>query len=237
MFFRKAILVLILCSVVVSYGQDGYAVKRKAMVSKQLKARGISDKATVRAMSTVPRHLFVPEDMKNYAYADSALPIGNKQTISQPYIVAFMTQELQLKPSDKVLEVGTGSGYQAAVLAEIVSAVFTIEIIEELGLEAQKLLKQLEYTTIEVKIGDGYHGWPEEAPFNAIMVTAGAKEVPQPLLDQLADGGRMIIPVGTSSYNQQLILLTKKGRENNYRKTSAGSFYSIYEEELDTSKK
>ncbi len=218
MFTRKLLLLVFLFIYAIHYGQDIYGAKRKAMVSKQLKARGITDKATLSAMTSVPRHLFVPDEMKKYAYADGALPIGNKQTISQPYIVAFMTQELQLQPEDKVLEIGTGSGYQAAVLAEIVANVFTIEIIEALGNQAKNLLASLKYDNIQVRIGDGYNGWPDEAPFDAIMVTAGAKDVPQPLVDQLAEGGRMIIPVGSTPHNQKLILITKKNgkisREN-----------------------
>lgn len=210
MFIRNLILLVLFFCVVLVYGQDSDASKRNVMVTKQLKERGITDRAVLKAMSTVPRHLFVPQAIKEYAYADSALPIGNEQTISQPYIVAFMTQELKLKPGDKVLEIGTGSGYQAAVLSAMGNTVYTIEIIEALGLEAKERLKQLKYHTVNVRIDDGYNGWPEEAPFDAIMVTAGAKDIPQPLIDQLAEGGRMMIPIGASSRSQQLVLVTKK---------------------------
>jgi len=210
MFVRILILLTGFFYISMIHSQDIYLDKRKSMVSKQLKARGITNKATLQAMLEVPRHLFVPKEMKQYAYADGPLPIGNEQTISQPYIVAFMTQELRLKATDKVLEIGTGSGYQAAVLSEIVDSVFTIEIIDALGNEAKKRLQKLNYTNVKVRIGDGYNGWPEEAPFDAIMVTAGAKEIPKPLIDQLADGGRMIIPVGQTTYLQQLILIKKR---------------------------
>ncbi|NNC70265.1 MAG: protein-L-isoaspartate(D-aspartate) O-methyltransferase [Flavobacteriaceae bacterium] len=210
MYVRKFIVISIVLFTTICYGQEIYKEKRKTMVSKQLKARGITNKATLQAMLDVPRHLFVPEKMKDYAYADSPLPIGNQQTISQPYIVAFMTQELKLRENDKVLEIGTGSGYQAAVLCKIVHQVFTIEIIEALGNEAKNRLQQLGYPNVNVRIGDGYNGWPEEAPFDAIMVTAGAQQIPQPLIDQLGEGGRMIIPVGQTTYLQQLVLITKK---------------------------
>lgn len=195
----------------IAIGQvDEYIAKRVLMVKTQLEARGINDPATLKAMRQVPRHRFVPEYMKKYAYVDSALPIGDDQTISQPYIVAFMTQELKLKPEHRVLEIGTGSGYQAAVLATMVDSVFTIEIIAALGIAADKRLQRLGYNNIFVRIGDGYHGWPKKAPFDAIIVTAAVKAIPQPLLDQLAEGGRMIIPVRSSANAQQLVLITKK---------------------------
>jgi protein-L-isoaspartate(D-aspartate) O-methyltransferase len=158
-------------------------------------------------MLKVPRHEFVPEHLRPLAYSDSPLPIGEDQTISQPYIVAFMTEALKLKPHDKVLEIGTGSGYQAAVLAEIADSVFTIEIIESLGKSADVRLKRLGYQNVVVRIGDGYQGWVEEAPFDAIMVTAAPDQVPQPLIDQLKVGGRLVIPVGVEE--QELVRITK----------------------------
>ncbi|MDY7394059.1 protein-L-isoaspartate(D-aspartate) O-methyltransferase [Aureibaculum sp. 2210JD6-5] len=194
----------------IGFGQEDYTAKREIMVKTQLKARGIKDSATLSAMQNVARHLFVPDNMKVHAYTDGALPIGEGQTISQPYIVAFMTEALQLKESDRVLEIGTGSGYQAAILATIVDSVYTIEIVKNLASESKDRLKELGYANITVKWGDGYHGWPTKAPFDAIMVTAGAESIPQPLLDQLKMGGKMIIPVGPKSDVSHLVLVTKK---------------------------
>ncbi|MGI9550242.1 MAG: protein-L-isoaspartate(D-aspartate) O-methyltransferase [Aurantibacter sp.] len=190
--------------------QENYTAQRKTMVKTQIKARGVEHNATLNAMLNVPRHEFVPDDLKFYAYSDRPLPIGEGQTISQPYIVAFMTQVLRPKSTDRVLEIGTGSGYQAAVLAKIVDSVYTIEIIDDLALKAKKLLHDLGYPNIVVKAGDGYHGWPEKAPFDAVIVTAGADSIPQPLIDQLKIGGRMIIPVGPHRGVRQLVLVTKK---------------------------
>ncbi|WP_273566902.1 protein-L-isoaspartate(D-aspartate) O-methyltransferase [Maribacter halichondriae] len=190
--------------------QEDYTTLQKKMVEEQIKARGVADPPTLLAMLGVPRHEFVPEEVKPYAYSDGPLPIGNGQTISQPYIVAFMTEALQLKKSDRVLEIGTGSGYQAAVLAKIVDSVYTIEIVENLALEAEKRLKALHYDNVMVRAGDGYHGWPEKAPFDAVMVTAGAETIPQDLIDQLKIGGRLIIPVGPHNGIRQLMLLIKK---------------------------
>jgi protein-L-isoaspartate(D-aspartate) O-methyltransferase len=194
------------------------------MVHTQLKARDIYQKATLDAMLKVPRHIFVPDNVKPYAYTDGPLSIGEGQTISQPYIVAFMTQALKLKKDSRVLEVGTGSGYQAAVLGEIVDTVFTIEIVEPLGKRALKTLQKLGYSNVVVRIGDGYHGWEEKAPFDAIMVTAGAEKVPEPLLQQLKDGGKMIIPVGPHRGIRQLVLLEKRGDKIKRRNLMAVRF-------------
>ena len=189
------------------------ADEREAMVKMQLSSRGIRDKLVLEAMHQVSRHLFIPESHRREAYADHPVPIGFRQTISQPYIVAFMTEALELRPEDRVREIGTGSGYQAAILGELAREVFTIEIIPQLGERSKELLARLGYKNIQVRTGDGYKGWPEEAPFDAIIVTAAPPQVPQPLLDQLKVGGRMIIPVG--EFNQGLILITRtvKGYE------------------------
>ncbi len=184
-----------------------HADARKAMVKQQIEGRSVSDSVVLDAMRVVPRHRFVPPQFADDAYDDSPLPIGYGQTISQPYIVGYMTAALNLKPRDRVLEIGTGSGYQAAVLAEIVQEVYSIEIVEPLGVRAESTLAQLGYRNIEVRIGDGYRGWPDKAPFDAIIVTAAPDHIPQALIDQLAVGGRMILPVGDD--NQKLILLRK----------------------------
>jgi protein-L-isoaspartate(D-aspartate) O-methyltransferase len=188
---------------------DKFRDLRENMVRTQIISRGITDKAVIEAMRKVERHLFVPDVYVQQAYGDHPLPIGYGQTISQPYIVAFMTEILKLDKSSKVLEVGTGSGYQAAICAEICDSVYTVEIVEELGDRAKQLFKNLGYTNIEVKIGDGYQGWAEHSPYDAIIVTCAPTHVPEPLEDQLKEGGRMIIPVG-ERYIQELVLLTKK---------------------------
>jgi len=190
--------------------QNEYREARENMVAHDIKSRGIKDKATLEAMLAVPRHLFVPEELRPQAYRDGPLPIGYGQTISQPYIVAFMTEVIRPEPSYKVLEIGTGSGYQAAVLSRIIDTVYTIEIIDELHQKATKLLKELEYTNVRSKSDDGYFGWETNGPFDAIVVTAAAEFVPPPLIAQLKEGGRMIIPVGTPFATQQLLLVTKK---------------------------
>ena len=189
--------------------RDPYADARAAMVAHQIEARGVKSAAVLTAMRTVPRHLFIPEEWRSYAHEDGPVPIGQEQTISQPFMVAAMTEMLRVGPDSVVLEVGTGSGYQAAVLAEIVARVYTIEIVEPLARAAGARLRELGYTNIEVRAGDGYEGWPEHAPFDGIIVTAGADHVPQPLLDQLKPGCRMVIPVGESLDAQSLKVITK----------------------------
>jgi len=186
---------------------DRGSVLRSAMVERQIEARGVRDPKTLAAMRKVPRHLFAPKLRLADAYADRPMPIGEGQTISQPYVVAFMTEALGLRGGEKVLEIGTGSGYQAAVLAEIADEVYTIEIVESLGRRAEAVLDECGYTNVEVRIGDGYAGWPEHAPFDAIIVTAAPDHVPQPLIDQLKPAGRLVIPVG--DYFQSLLRITK----------------------------
>lgn len=190
--------------------QQNTADLRNRMVEEQLKARGITDKATLNAMSLIPREAFVPLSQKPFAYDDRPLPIGDGQTISQPFMVAFMTQSLKLKPSDRVLEIGTGSGYQAAVLAKIVDSVYTVEIIPALAQRSAQILRELHLDNVQIRTGDGYFGWKEKAPFDAIVVTAGAESIPAALVEQLSDGGIMIIPLGPHHGIRQLIQLTKK---------------------------
>jgi len=189
-------------------GQD-FAAQKKAMVREQIEARGITDQRVLAAMNKVERHLFVPPDQSSRAYGDHPLPIGYGQTISQPFIVAFMTEALHVTRNMKVLEIGTGSGYQAAILSELCDSVFTVEIFPQLAHKAKNLLKTLRYENVFVKSGDGYKGWAEHAPYNAVIVTCSPTHVPQPLIDQLADGGKMIIPVG-EKYDQQLVIMTRK---------------------------
>jgi protein-L-isoaspartate(D-aspartate) O-methyltransferase len=190
-----------------------FAAERQKMVEQQLKPRGIRDERVLAAMAKVPREEFVSENLRGQSYVDSALPIGHDQTISQPFIVAYMTEQLRLQPTDRVLEIGTGSGYQAAVLAELAKDVYTVEIIEPLAKEASARLARLGYNNAHVKAGDGYQGWAEVAPFDAIIVTCAPDKVPAPLTQQLKDGGRMIVPVGTTMMDQQLYLLEKKNGE------------------------
>jgi len=192
---------------------DRYKNDRDRMVSRQIENRGISNKPTLDAMRNVSRHNFVPPNLVDRAYDDGPLPIGYGQTISQPYIVAFMTAVIDPKTEFKVLEIGTGSGYQAAVLSEIVSEIYTIEIITELYNSSRKRLKELGYENVSCKNADGYYGWEDHAPFDAIVVTAAAEYIPPPLIDQLKDGGKMIIPVGSPFLNQSLILVDKEGEE------------------------
>ena len=191
--------------------KDSWAEKRRKMVEGQIVSRGVKDSLVLQAMMKVERHRFVPKNMRRYAYNDEPLPIGYEQTISQPYIVAYMTESLELKGGEKVLEIGTGSGYQAAVLAEIVKEVYTIEIVEPLAKKADEVLEKEGYENIFCRFGDGYRGWPEKAPFDAVIITAAPPRIPELLLDQLKEGGRMVVPVGT--WFQELVLLTKsKGK-------------------------
>jgi len=192
---------------------EEFRVERERMVNQQIAARGVTCKATLDAMKKVPRHLFVPASQLSNAYRDSPLPIGYGQTISQPFIVAFMTKIVNPKAGQVVLEIGTGSGYQAAVLAEIVEEVYTIEIIPQLAETSKKLFEKLNYENIHVKTADGYYGWEDAGPFDAIVVTAAAEHIPPPLIDQLKDGGKMIIPVGTPFFVQQLMLVEKNQGE------------------------
>lgn len=180
------------------------------MVRDQIAARGVRDTRVLEAMRRVPRHLFVPAQYRSEAYGDHPLPIGRRQTISQPYIVAFMTESLALEPGNKVLEVGTGSGYQSAVLACLTENVFSVEIDGELAKEAAATLRKLGYPSVRVREGDGFFGWPEAAPFDAVIVTCAASRVPQPLLEQLAEGGRLVIPVEKGPLSQTLMLFTKR---------------------------
>ena len=198
------------------FALDDFKPQREKMVSYQIEKRGIKEKSVLQALKNVPRHLFVSNDLQSLAYTDRPLPIGYGQTISQPYIVALMTELLNLKAGDKVLEIGTGSGYQAAVLSEITKEVYTVEIIEELGKSAKKRLKDLGYKSIRCKIGDGYYGWKEYAPFDRIMVTAAATHIPPSLIRQLKKGGKMCIPVGNPFLTQNLILI-EKDKEGNLK--------------------
>jgi protein-L-isoaspartate(D-aspartate) O-methyltransferase len=188
-----------------------YERQREEMVRHQIEARGITDPLVLTAFRTVPRHLFVSEALRDQAYGDYPLPIGEQQTISQPYIVAEMTQALELHKDDRVLEIGTGSGYQAAILAEIIYRVYTIERIRSLYIQTRKLLDKLHYHNIIMRCSDGTAGWKDESPFNAIIVTAGAPDVPEKLLEQLAEGGRLVVPVG-NQHSQDLIKVVKDKR-------------------------
>ncbi len=193
--------------------RQAFASRRAEMVGRQIEGRGVADPAVLEAMGAVPRHCFVPPEFRALAYDDRPLPIGHEQTISQPYMVARMTELLALSPGQRVLEVGTGSGYQAAVLDRMGVDVYSIEILEPLGRKAGQLLGELGYRRVKVKIGDGYQGWPEHAPFDGILVTCAPTHIPEPLKEQLAEGGRMVIPVGEIYGHQRLFLLRKvKGR-------------------------
>lgn len=207
-FIAMSLSVVLMLTAQPIYAAD-FDSERVHMVKQQIHARGVTNTQVLAAMQKVPRHEFVPERSRAAAYDDAPLPIGYGQTISQPYIVALMTELLELSRGDKVLEIGTGSGYQAAILAEIVGQVYTIEIIEPLADSAAARLKRLGYNKVEVKFGDGYFGWPEHAPFDAIIVTAAADHVPPPLIEQLKPGGRMVIPLGSVFFRQTLVLVEK----------------------------
>ena len=194
------------------------------MIENDIKGRGIKDQRVLNVMGKIPRHLFVDEHIRNRAYGDHPLPIGEGQTISQPYVVALMTEALQLKPSDRVLEIGTGSAYQAAVLAGIVKEVCTVEIRKSLAERAEKRIKDFGYANIKVKYGDGYYGWEEFAPFDAIIITAAVNHIPPPLIRQLKEGGRLILPLGSTVYYQTLTLATKRKGELNVEQMGAVAF-------------
>jgi protein-L-isoaspartate(D-aspartate) O-methyltransferase len=209
--WRLALITVLSCASPPGSGDDAALARaRERMVADQIAARGVSDPTTLAAMRRVPRHLFVPAASQAEAYEDHPLPIGHGQTISQPYIVAFMTEALHLRGGERVFEVGTGSGYQAAVLATIAARVYSIEIVAPLAAEAKERLERLGYRNVEVRAGDGYQGWPEAAPFDAIVVTASAPRIPAPLKEQLKDGGRLVIPVGDES--QELVVVTRRGQ-------------------------
>lgn len=207
---KYTLLLIIILTTSCITGQDKRLSDRNKMVTQQIERRGISNANTLKAMRAVKRHKFVPSYLVSSAYLDRPLSIGHGQTISQPYIVAYMTEILEPEENFKVLEIGTGSGYQAAVLAEITDSVFTIEIVSELYLTASNLLKELNYNNVYVKNADGFYGWEEHAPFDAIIVTAASEIIPPPLINQLKEGGKMIIPVGSPFMNQMLILVEKK---------------------------
>ncbi len=222
--------ILVYFSLNFSFTKENFVLLRKEMVEYQIKARGIKDEKVLNAMLKVPRHHFVPQELMHLAYEDSPLPIGEEQTISQPYIVALMTSSLKLKGDEKVLEIGTGSGYQAAVLAEIVKDVYTIEIRESLAISAEKRLRKLGYKNIKIKVGDGYFGWEENAPFDAIIVTCSAPKLPSPLLEQLKEGGRMVIPLEENPFYQSLVLITKEKGKIKRRNIEAVRFVPMVRE-------
>lgn len=215
-------------------GDDEFVDARAAMVERQLKARGISDERVLEVMGRLPRHLFVDPSMMDQAYEDHPLPIAEGQTISQPYVVALMTESLDLDGSEKVLEVGTGSGYQAAVLAELCGEVYTIEIREGLAESAGELLASLEYDNVQVKCADGYFGWEEHAPFDAIIITCAVNHVPPYLIQQLKDGGRLILPLGSIQYYQTLTLIDRQGEELLVTYITNVSFVPMIGEALET---
>ena len=215
---------ILLLSITTAYSQDVYEKKRQIMIEKDIRGRDITDKKVLDVMGKMPRHLFIEGHLRDAAYEDYPLPIDEGQTISQPYVVALMTEALRLKPSDRVLEIGTGSGYQAAILAEIVKEVYTIEIRKGLAEKAEKRLKEMGYKNVKVKYGDGYFGWEEYTPFDAIIITAAANHIPPPLIKQLKEGGRLIIPLGSTVYSQTLILAIKRKGELNLEEITSVRF-------------
>jgi protein-L-isoaspartate(D-aspartate) O-methyltransferase len=221
---RHAMMVVMLASLMDPTSQDAFRDRRLAMVEEQIRGRDVKDPRVLDAMRSVPRHRFVPDHLDALAYDDRPLPIGHDQTISQPYIVAYMTELLKVSPGDRVLEIGTGSGYQAAVLAKLAKEVYTIEIVPELARAAADTLKALGYTNVHVREGDGYVGWPEEAPFARIMVTAAPERIPQPLIDQLAPGGVLVIPVGERNDTQWMTIVEKTATGVVQRKTIPVAF-------------
>ncbi len=210
------VVVLVMFAGMLTYAQaDNWRALRQQMVDTQIRAREVRSEAVLQAMARVPRHLFVPESLRPYVYEDRPLPIGRGQTISQPYIVGYMTDVLQLEPAHRVLEIGTGSGYQAAVLAEIAKHVYSIEIVPELAEGARRALTDAGYRNVDVRTGNGYLGWPDRAPFDRIIVTAAPPTIPKALVDQLAVGGIMVVPVGTDY--QEIVVISRSGRDGETR--------------------
>jgi protein-L-isoaspartate(D-aspartate) O-methyltransferase len=214
------LLPLALLGGLVACAQDTYQAKREVMVREQIEQRGVRNPNVLRAMLAIPRHLFVPEALRSRAYEDYPLPIGHGQTISQPYIVALMTELLDPRKDQRVLEIGTGSGYQAAVLSLLAGQVFSIEIVPELARSSAELLRKLGYRNIFVRAGDGYRGWPEQAPFDRIILTAAPPDIPQALIAQLKPGGRLVAPVGATAFDQELIVVNKTADGKLHRRSS-----------------
>lgn len=214
---RRGVLLFVLA--LIACAQDSYEAQRARMVSEQIASRGIASRAVLDAMRLTPRHLFMPAEVRSFAYRDHPVPIGHDQTISQPYIVAFMTEKLDVSKEHRVLEIGTGSGYQAAILSALAKEVYSIEIVPQLASSATATLQRLGYKNVFVREGDGYAGWPEKAPFDRIILTAAPPEVPQALVDQLKPGGRMLAPVGPSPLAQEMMLV-EKGKDGKIRRSA-----------------